>query len=61
LNCAVERGHTEIANSLIAAGATIDVEDIRQRTALIYAAEEGHTDIANSLITAGASMDAKDF
>jgi ankyrin repeat protein len=54
---AAEEGHTDIANSLITAGATIDVEDIRQRTALIMAAVFDRTEIANSLIAAGASMD----
>ena len=54
---AAEEGHTDIANSLITAGASMDVKDSEDRTALIWAAEIGHTDIANSLITAGASMD----
>jgi len=53
-------GRTEIANLLIAAGASLDVKDRYQKTALIYAAYYGRTEIANSLIAAGASMDVKD-
>jgi ankyrin repeat protein len=60
LIAAAERGHTEITNSLIAAGASLDVEDQFQRTALMYAAERGHTEIEELLITAGAQNASSD-
>jgi uncharacterized protein len=54
---AAKGGRTEIANSLIAAGALLDVKDEYQSTALIWAARGGHSEIAVSLIAAGASLD----
>jgi len=55
---AAEKGHTDIAKSLISVGAKLDVEDGYQSTALSWAAREGRTEIANSLIAAGAKLDA---
>jgi ankyrin repeat protein len=39
---------------LIAAGASLDLQDHGQKTALIKATEKGHTVIAEALIAAGA-------
>ena len=57
---AVKNEDTEVANSLITAGASLEEKDDYQMTALICAAYRGHTDIANSLIAAGASLDVED-
>jgi len=51
----------EIAESLIAAGASLDEKDgAYRRTALVYAAYMGRTETAKLLIAAGASLDDKD-
>jgi len=50
----------EIAESLIAAGASLDEKDKYQKTALIIAARYGRTEIAKLLIAAGASLDKID-
>jgi ankyrin repeat protein len=47
---------TEIANSLITSGASLDLKDKEQKTALIYAVERGRTDIAEMLLTAGTQI-----
>ena len=50
------KGQTDIAASLIANGADMDIQGEDGRTALIVAAANGHTDIAASLIAEGADI-----
>jgi ankyrin repeat protein len=52
----IEVGDTEVAKSLIAAGALLDVTDINKRTALIYATTEDNIEVVKSLIAAGAEL-----
>ena len=54
---AAEMGSTEIAQSLIAAGASLEIKDRCGNTALIAAAYCDSTEIAKSLIAAGASLE----
>lgn len=56
---AAEKGHTEIANALLAHGAEINAKDSSGNTALHHAAQGGHTDIVNRLLAAGVEIDAK--
>ena len=52
--------HTKIVELLIKAGANIDLQDSRGRTALYIASLIGHTGIVELLIKAGANIDLQD-
>ena len=56
LHLAVRSNSTEIVKSLIAAGATVDIQDDRCETSLHKAAIYGHTDTVKELIEAGANV-----
>jgi uncharacterized protein len=61
LSCAAYGGFSEIAKSLITAGASLDhQENDFEWTPLMRAAYRGRTEIAESLIEAGASLDKLD-
>jgi ankyrin repeat protein len=47
-------GHRDVVESLIAAGARVDVTDRAGSNALGYASREGHADIVALLRAAGA-------
>ncbi len=55
LMTAALEGDTDMARTLIQAGANVDARDGWGHSALMLALEEGHTDIAQLLIQAGAS------
>jgi ankyrin repeat protein len=57
LRWAAQNGHTDIAASVIAKGADMDIQTQYGDTALRFATEKGHTDVAASLIAEGANMD----
>jgi ankyrin repeat protein len=55
------KGHTQIVEVLIAAGAQLDLQDdISCRTALMLAAVQGHKQTAEALIVARALLDLQD-
>ena len=58
---AASKDHTEIATSLIQAGAALEILDVGNRTALMWAALRGNTAIAEALIDAGALIDVQDL
>ena len=58
---AAENGYTEIAASLITAGAPLDSQDALEHTALSLAAEEGYEEIVALLIADGASLGLQDY
>ena len=51
------RGHTAVAKTLLAAGASVDLQNAHGTNALILAAAHGATPIAAALLAAGASVD----
>ena len=54
-----EQLHTQIAKMLLDAGARIDVKDMGEQTALMWAARSGRLDITLLLLAAGSDIDAK--
>ena len=56
---AVMRGDREETGLLLGSGATVDLRDGEQRTALWYAAEEGDPAIVDSLLRHGADVNAR--
>lgn len=49
------RGNLSAVNALIAAGANINLQDLRSgRTALFHAIENGHIETARQLLSSGA-------
>ena len=54
-------GHGTIVDSLIRAGASVDIQSEGGWTALIWASRNGHGSIFDSLIRAGASVDIQDM
>ena len=56
-----EKGHTEIVQALIGAGADVNAKNQYGNTALMVASEKGHTEIVQALIEAGADVNVKDF
>mmetsp|Transcript_48957 Transcript_48957/g.117943 ORF Transcript_48957/g.117943 Transcript_48957/m.117943 type:complete len:229 (+) Transcript_48957:22-708(+) len=59
LHWAVEKGHEDCINSLIARGANVNALASNKRTPLHEAAEFGHASIAKKLMRAGADLAAK--
>ena len=60
LHLAVDGGHTEIVELLIAKGADVKVADMSLMTPLHFAVVFGHKEIVELLIANGADMNAKD-
>ena len=54
LQCASERGHTEVVSLLIEKGADIHMKNNYGITPLHLASNEGHTEVVNLLIEKGA-------
>ena len=57
---AVKEGNQGRVTTLIAAGAAVDVKDVKGYTPLHYAVERGDKDLVEQLIAAGAAVDVKD-
>ena len=57
---AARNGRAEIIKALIEAGASLEIKDEYDETALRTAVRYGRTEIANSLIDAGARPDIGD-
>jgi ankyrin repeat protein len=60
LIAAAERGDTTAALSLLAAGADINAQDARGRTAAMAATHAQHADTVQALIQAGADINLRD-
>ena len=56
LMCASNKGYTEIAQALLAAGADVNAHIDIGFTALMIAAQNGHTETLQSLLAAGADV-----
>jgi ankyrin repeat protein len=56
---AVEGGHTEILQTLLAKGANVNAKKKTGWTALIWAARKGHTATVQALLANGANVNAK--
>ena len=54
---AAAKGHTEVAQELVRAGAALDLQDKYETTALILAARDGRTEVVQELVQAGAALD----
>ncbi|KAK4556156.1 Allantoicase [Recurvomyces mirabilis] len=52
-------GHKDVVLALLNAGATVDIQDRNQWTALMWAMTNRHKDIAKTLLDHGASTDVK--
>ena len=59
LTIAARRGHIDIVNALLNAGANVNHRHIFGHTALMAAAGEGHLEIVRLLLSAGADKDIK--
>ena len=57
---AAERGHIEVVEALLAAGADTEKADGQGYTALMRAAEKGHIGVAEALLAAGADKEKLD-
>jgi ankyrin repeat protein len=57
LTLAISKGHLNIANALIRAGADPDLKNDQSNTALIIASLNGYEDIVKALIRADATLD----
>eukprot|EP00966_Prymnesium_polylepis_P028349 656059-Prymnesium_polylepis.1 len=53
---AAEHGHEGVVAKLLAAGASVDITDRYEQTALHLAAEHGHEGVVAKLLAAGASV-----
>ncbi len=60
LHEAAKEGHTEVAEALLKAGATVDPKNIFGKTPLVYAAESGHKNTVILLLKSGATLDTVD-
>jgi ankyrin repeat protein len=59
-NDAPQADGVEVAGMLVAAGAGVDRQDDRGRTALMIAAERGHAAMVRFLVAAGANPSLRD-
>ena len=54
---AAERGHVDVAQLLLEAGADKDLQDCKGNSALTLAAKNGHVEIERLLVDAGVGRD----
>uniref|UniRef100_F7IIM6 Ankyrin repeat domain 23 n=1 Tax=Callithrix jacchus TaxID=9483 RepID=F7IIM6_CALJA len=60
LHWACLKGHSQLVNKLLAAGATVDARDLLDRTPVFWACRGGHLDILKQLLNQGAQVNARD-
>ena len=58
LHCAVQKGHVDVVQVLIDAGADIDAKNEVGRSPLMFASIKGHLDVVKVLVEAGAGVRA---
>uniref|UniRef100_A0A3Q1MY81 Ankyrin repeat domain 23 n=1 Tax=Bos taurus TaxID=9913 RepID=A0A3Q1MY81_BOVIN len=60
LHWACLKGHCELVNKLLEAGAAVDTRDLLDRTPVFWACRRGHLDILKQLLNWGAQVNARD-
>ncbi|XP_027707940.1 ankyrin repeat domain-containing protein 23 isoform X2 [Vombatus ursinus] len=60
LHWASLKGHSQIVNKLLEAGATADAREMLDRTPLFWACRGGHLEILKQLLNQGANVNARD-
>uniref|UniRef100_F7ABL7 Ankyrin repeat domain 23 n=1 Tax=Equus caballus TaxID=9796 RepID=F7ABL7_HORSE len=60
LHWACLKGHSQLVNKLLEAGATVDARDLLERTPVFWACRGGHLDILKLLLNKGAQVNAQD-
>ncbi|XP_008050915.1 ankyrin repeat domain-containing protein 23 isoform X2 [Carlito syrichta] len=60
LHWACLKGHSQLVNKLLTAGATVDARDLLDRTPTFWACRGGHLDILKQLLNQGARVNARD-
>uniref|UniRef100_A0A4X1W367 Uncharacterized protein n=1 Tax=Sus scrofa TaxID=9823 RepID=A0A4X1W367_PIG len=60
LHWACLKGHGQLVNKLLEAGATVDARDLLDRTPVFWACRRGHLDILKHLLNRGARVNARD-
>ncbi|KAF6270378.1 ankyrin repeat domain 23 [Rhinolophus ferrumequinum] len=60
LHWACLKGHSQLVNKLLEAGATVDARDLLDRTPVFWACRGGHLDILKQLLNQGAQVNARD-
>ncbi|XP_036158139.1 ankyrin repeat domain-containing protein 23 isoform X2 [Myotis myotis] len=60
LHWACLKGHSQLVNKLLEAGAAVDTRDLLDRTPVFWACRGGHLDILKQLLNHGAQVNARD-
>ncbi|XP_060043500.1 ankyrin repeat domain-containing protein 23 isoform X3 [Erinaceus europaeus] len=60
LHWACLKGHSQLVNKLLEAGAAVDARDLLDRTPVFWACRGGHLDILKQLLNQGAEVNAQD-
>uniref|UniRef100_A0A673UJR9 Ankyrin repeat domain 23 n=1 Tax=Suricata suricatta TaxID=37032 RepID=A0A673UJR9_SURSU len=60
LHWACLKGHSQLVNKLLEAGAAVDARDLLDRTPVFWACRGGHLDILKQLLNQGAQVNAQD-
>nr|KAF6428909.1 ankyrin repeat domain 23 [Molossus molossus] len=60
LHWACLKGHGQLVNKLLEAGAIVDTRDLLDRTPVFWACRGGHLDILKQLLNHGAQVNARD-
>ena len=59
LTLAATKGHASTVEFMLKTGASVDAEDSKGRTPLLWASFKGHVGVVETLLKAGASIDAR--